>query len=74
MQFQKAGRGIAGLAGQVLRNGTNKQQTRVEFVPAYSYTTTVLYSKASPCLDHLKIPSFFTLSPSHQFLAACIEY
>jgi hypothetical protein len=28
----------------------------------------------SPCLDHLKIPSFFTLSPSHQFLAACMEY
>jgi hypothetical protein len=22
----------------------------------------------------LKIPSFFTLSPSHQFLAACMEY
>jgi hypothetical protein len=27
-----------------------------------------------PCLDHLKIPSFFTFSPSHQFLAACMEY
>jgi hypothetical protein len=30
--------------------------------------------KLTPCLDHLKIPSFFTLSPSHQFLAACMEY
>jgi hypothetical protein len=30
--------------------------------------------KQSPCLDHLKIPSFFTLSPSHQFLAAYMEY
>jgi hypothetical protein len=30
--------------------------------------------KLSPCLDHLKIPSFFTLSPSYQFLAACMEY
>jgi hypothetical protein len=29
---------------------------------------------SAPCLDHLKIPSFFTLSPSHQFLAACMEY
>jgi hypothetical protein len=28
----------------------------------------------APCLDHLKIPSFFTLSLSHQFLAACMEY
>jgi hypothetical protein len=27
-----------------------------------------------PCLDDIKIPSFFTLSPSHQFLAACMEY
>jgi hypothetical protein len=27
-----------------------------------------------PCLDCLKVPSFFTLSPSHQFLAACMEY
>ena len=26
------------------------------------------------CLDHLQISSFFTLSPSHQFLAVCIEY
>ena len=27
-----------------------------------------------PCLDPIKVPSFFTLSPSHQFLAACMEY
>ena len=27
-----------------------------------------------PCLDAIQIPSFFTLSPSHQFLAACMEY
>ena len=27
-----------------------------------------------PCLDDTQIPSFFTLSPSHQFLAACMEY
>jgi hypothetical protein len=26
--------------------------------------------RTAPCL----IPSFFTLSPSYQFLAACIEY
>jgi hypothetical protein len=31
-------------------------------------------STAGPCLVTLKIPSFFTLSPSHQFLAACMEY
>jgi len=31
-------------------------------------------SKLGPCLDHSKIPSFFTLSPSHQFLAACMEH
>jgi hypothetical protein len=31
-------------------------------------------STLGPCLDHLKIPSFFALSPSHQFLAACMEY
>ena len=27
-----------------------------------------------PCLDASQIPSFFTLSPLHQFLAACMEY
>ena len=27
-----------------------------------------------PCLDYMKVPSFFTLSPSHQFLDACIEH
>ncbi|XP_066338728.1 disease resistance protein RGA5-like [Miscanthus floridulus] len=27
-----------------------------------------------PCLDYPKIPSFFTLSPSHQFLATCMEH
>jgi hypothetical protein len=27
-----------------------------------------------PHLDVIQIPSFFTLSPSHQFLAACMEY
>jgi hypothetical protein len=27
-----------------------------------------------PRLDVIQIPSFFTLSPSHQFLAACMEY
>jgi hypothetical protein len=27
-----------------------------------------------PCLVCLKVPSFFTLSPSHQFLTACMEY
>ena len=25
-------------------------------------------------LDAIQIPSFFTLSPSHQFLAVCMEY
>jgi hypothetical protein len=29
---------------------------------------------ARSCLDTLQIPSFFTLSPSHQFLDACIEH
>ena len=28
----------------------------------------------APCLDHLQILSFFTLSPSHQFLAVCMEH
>jgi hypothetical protein len=35
------------------------------------------YHKAcglAPCLVCLKVPSFFTLSPSHQFLTACMEY
>ena len=27
-----------------------------------------------PCLDAIQILSFFTLSSSHQFLAACMEY
>jgi hypothetical protein len=27
-----------------------------------------------PCLDVIQILSFFTLSPSHQFLADCMEY
>jgi hypothetical protein len=26
------------------------------------------------CLDAIQIPNFFTLSPSHQFLTACMEY
>jgi len=30
--------------------------------------------RVGPCLDYLKIPSFFTLSPSHQFLDAYIEH
>jgi len=29
---------------------------------------------ARPCLDHLQISSFFTLSPSHQFLAARMKH
>ena len=32
----------AGWTRQVMRNGTSKQQTRVEFVPAYSYATVQL--------------------------------
>ena len=36
-------------------------------MPAFSPTL-------RPCLDHLKISSFFTLSPSHQFLDACMEH
>jgi hypothetical protein len=40
---------------------------------------TDLWAKAStedpgPCLHAIQIPSFFTLSPSHQFLATCMEY
>ena len=27
-----------------------------------------------PCLDPIKVLNFFTLSPSHQFLAVCMEY
>jgi hypothetical protein len=37
-------------------------------------TYSVFTGLLGPCLDHLKIPSFFTISPLHQFLAACIEY
>ena len=34
----------------------------------------VLNNQNTMALDAIQIPSFFTLSPSHQFLAACIEY
>ena len=27
-----------------------------------------------PCLDDIKVLSFFTLSPSHQFLDACMKH
>ena len=30
--------------------------------------------KVGPCLDCLKISSFFTLFPSHQFLDVCMEH
>jgi hypothetical protein len=32
------------------------------------------FYRAAPCLDDIKILSFFTLFPSYQFLTACIEY
>jgi hypothetical protein len=35
---------------------------------------TPLFSYAAPCLVCLKVPSFFTLFLSHQFLTACMEY
>jgi hypothetical protein len=39
------------------------------YIPVATHTY-----KPRPCLDDIKISSFFTLSPSHQFLAACMEY
>ena len=34
----------------------------------------IVEEKLRPCLDTLKILSFFTLSLSHQFLAVCMEH
>jgi hypothetical protein len=30
--------------------------------------------RSAPCLVCLKVPSFFILSSSHQFLTVCMEY
>ena len=40
----------------------------------YSVVGVFIDSFARPGLDCLKIPSFFTLSLSHQFLDACMEH
>jgi hypothetical protein len=55
---------LAGVSG-----GDRSVELTVETYPSPDVILLV-----TPCLDHLKIPSFFTLSPSHQFLAACMEY
>jgi hypothetical protein len=38
------------------------------------YFNIIVLWTSTPCLVCLKVPSFFTLSPSHQFLTACMEY
>ena len=37
-------------------------------------TRSILFKYLGPCLDVIQILSFFTLSPSYQFLVACMEY
>jgi hypothetical protein len=54
-------------------------ETRDEFAvadehPGGSRLLLAAQKLLTPCLVSLKISSFFTLSPSHQFLTACMEY
>ena len=46
----------------------------IQSLPKYGVVGLEFTRLLGPCLDDIKVPNFFTLFLSHQFLDVCMEY